>query len=53
MGGIDPAALIDPDYLSYGQIYKPPKPYYSEDKLERARDTLRDFPYDQAPPVRE
>ncbi|MBQ3388533.1 MAG: PD-(D/E)XK nuclease family protein [Thermoguttaceae bacterium] len=53
MGGIDPAALIDPDYLSYGQIYKPPKPYYSKDKLERARDTLRDFPYEQAPPVRE
>ena len=52
-GGIDPAALIDPAHPEYGQIYKPTKPYYSRDKFERARDTLRDFPYEQAPPRKE
>ena len=45
-GTINPAAPIDPAHPEYGQIYKPPK-FYSKEKLARASDLLRDFPYEQ------
>ena len=52
-GTIDPAMYIDPAHPEYGQLYSPPEGYWRKEKLARASDLLRDFPYEQAPPVQE